>query len=61
MKKTMLILAAAMMTLMPISASAAFHGRVIVASPGFYGGFYNPYRAGGLLGSGIWLRLLFLP
>lgn len=45
MKKTMLVLAAAVMTLMPISASAAFHGRVIVASP-FYGGFYNPYWAG---------------
>jgi len=43
MKKGLLILAAALMTLAPISASAA--GRVIVGfgRPYFYGGFYAPY------------------
>ena len=42
MKKTMLILAAAAMTLIPISASAAWRGRVVVTRP-YYGGFYRPY------------------
>ena len=42
MKKTMLIVAAVAMTLAPMSASAAFRGRVIVASP-YVGGFYAPY------------------
>ncbi len=43
MKKTMLILAAALMTLAPMSASAAFRARVVVGGPAYYGGFYRPY------------------
>lgn len=42
MKKTMLILAAAVMTLMPLSASAAVRGFVVVGRP-YYGGFYSPF------------------
>ncbi len=42
MKKTFLILATAMMTMLPIGASAAFVGRVVVGGP-VYGGFYRPY------------------
>jgi len=44
MKKGLLILAAALMTMAPMSASAAV--RVIVGRPlygGYYGGFYRPY------------------
>ena len=45
MKKGLLILAAAVMTLAPMGASAA--GRVVVVGRpyygGFYGGFYRPY------------------
>jgi hypothetical protein len=42
MKKGLLILAAAVMTLAPMSASAA--GRVVVVARPFYGGgFYRPY------------------
>jgi hypothetical protein len=42
MRKTLLILAAALMTLAPMSASAAIRGVVVVGRP-YYGGFYNPY------------------
>jgi hypothetical protein len=42
MKKGLLILAAAVMTLAPMSASAA--GRIVVVGRPFYGGgFYSPY------------------
>src|SRR5689334_9877203 len=43
MKKRLLMLAAAAMTLLPMSAPAAV--RVVVARPyyGYYGGFYRPY------------------
>jgi PEGA domain len=46
MRKTLLILAAAAMTLAPMSASAAIRGFVGVGRPfygGYYGGFYSPY------------------
>jgi hypothetical protein len=44
MKKGLLILAAAVMTLAPMTASAAFRGGFVVAGPGFYGpGFYSPF------------------
>jgi hypothetical protein len=43
MKKGLLVLAAAVMTLAPIGASAAIRGGFVVAAPGFYGGFYAPY------------------
>jgi len=46
MKKGLLVLAAAVMTLAPISASAAIRGGFIVAAPGFYGGYYAPYWGG---------------
>jgi len=42
MKKGMLVLAAALMTLAPISASAAVRGFVVVGRP-YYGGFYSPF------------------
>src|ERR1700730_12527094 len=42
MRKGLLILAAALMTLAPISASAAVRGFVGVGRP-YYGGFYRPY------------------
>jgi hypothetical protein len=38
----MLVLAAALMTLAPISASAAVRGFVVVGRP-YYGGWYAPY------------------
>src|SRR5882762_860678 len=41
MRKGLLILAAALMTLAPMSASAA--GRVVVVSRPFYGGYYRPF------------------
>jgi hypothetical protein len=41
MKKRLLVLVAALMTLAPISASAA--GFVVVGRPYYYGGFYRPY------------------
>jgi len=41
MKKRLLILAAAVMTLAPISAPAA--GFVVVGRPYYYGGFYRPF------------------
>ena len=46
MKKGMLILAAGLMMLMPIHASAAGRGFVVVGRPyfgGYYGGFYSPF------------------
>jgi hypothetical protein len=42
MKKGLLILSAALMTLAPLSASAAIRGFVVVGRP-YYGGFYAPY------------------
>jgi hypothetical protein len=42
MRKQLLILAAAMMTLAPIGASAAVRGFVVVGRP-YYGGWYRPY------------------
>lgn len=47
MKNKLLVLAAAMMTLLPMGASAAFRGRVVVVSPPVYGGgFYRPFWGG---------------
>ena len=46
MKKGMLILAAAVMTLVPLSASAAIGGVVVVGRPyavGWYSPFWGPY------------------
>jgi PEGA domain len=43
MKKGILVLAAALMTLAPATASAAIRGGVFVGGPGFYGGWYGPY------------------
>ncbi|MGD1090720.1 MAG: PEGA domain-containing protein [Bryobacteraceae bacterium] len=43
MKKGLLVLAAAAMTLAPMSASAAIRGGFVVAAPVFYGGFYAPF------------------
>jgi len=45
MKKRLLILAAAAMTLMPMAAPAAVRGVVVVGRPyfGYYGGFYRPF------------------
>jgi hypothetical protein len=45
MRKGMLVLAAALMTLAPISASAAVRGFVVVGRP-YYGGWYSPYWGG---------------
>jgi len=42
MKKGLLVLAAALMTLAPMSASAAVRGVVVVGRP-YYGGFYRPF------------------
>jgi len=42
MRKGLLILAAALMTLAPMSAPAQVRTRVIVGRP-YYGGFYRPY------------------
>src|SRR5690349_3625741 len=42
MKKHLLILAAAVMTLAPLSASAAVRGYVVVGRP-YWGGWYAPY------------------
>lgn len=46
MKKGMLVLAAALMTLAPISASAAVRGFVVVGRPYYGGAFYSPYWGG---------------
>src|SRR6266853_6652038 len=47
MKKGLLILAAALMTFAPTSASAAVRGYVVVGRPyyggGFYNGWYSPF------------------
>jgi hypothetical protein len=43
MKKGILVLAAALMTLAPTTASAAIRGGVFIGGPGFYGGWYGPY------------------
>ena len=42
MKKTLLVLAAALMTLAPMSAPAAVRGFVVVGRP-YYGGWNRPY------------------
>jgi hypothetical protein len=42
MKKGLLVLAAALMTLAPMSASAAVRGVVVVGRP-YYRGFYRPF------------------
>jgi hypothetical protein len=47
MKKGLLIVAAAVMALAPVTASAAFRGGFVVGGPGFYGpGFYSPFWGG---------------
>ena len=43
MRKGLLILAASLMTLAPVSASAAVRGFVVVGRPYYGGGFYAPY------------------
>jgi len=43
MKKSLLILAAAVGMLAPMSAPAAVRGRVVVGRPYFGGGWYRPY------------------
>jgi len=46
MKKRLMVLAAALMTLAPIGASAAVRGYVVVGRPyygGWYGGWYSPF------------------
>jgi len=45
MRKAILVVAAALMTLAPMSASAAVRGFVVVGRPyyGYYGGWYRPF------------------
>jgi hypothetical protein len=43
MKKRFALLAATVMMLVPVSASAAVHGYVVVGRPYYYGGFYSPF------------------
>jgi hypothetical protein len=43
MKKGMLLLAGALMTLAPVGASAAVRGYVVVGRPYYVGGWYAPY------------------
>jgi hypothetical protein len=43
MKRGLLILAAALTTLVPMTASAAGRGFVVVGRPYYYGGWYNPF------------------
>src|SRR5215471_7845537 len=43
MRKGLLILAGALMTLAPITASAAVRGVVVVGRPVYYGGWYRPF------------------
>jgi PEGA domain len=43
MRKGLLILAASLMTLAPVSAPAAIRGFVTVGRPFYGGGFYRPY------------------
>jgi hypothetical protein len=47
MKKGLLILAASLMTLAPVSAPAAVRGFVTVGRPYYYGGFYRPFWGAG--------------
>src|SRR6266849_6458128 len=42
-RRLLMIVAATVMTLAPISASAAVRGFVVVGRPSYYGGWYNPY------------------
>ena len=42
MRRSLLILAASLMTLVPVSAPAAVRGFVVVGRP-YYGGFYRPF------------------
>jgi len=42
MKKGLLILAASLMSLAPVAATAQVRARVVVGRP-YYGGFYRPY------------------
>lgn len=53
MRKTFLILAAALMTLAPISASAAGR-RVVVVGGGFYRPYWGGYWGPGYWGPGYW-------
>ena len=46
MKHRLLILAAALMTLAPVTASAAVRGVVVVGRPAFYHGWYSPFWGG---------------
>jgi PEGA domain len=43
MRRGLLILAAALMTIVPMSASAAVRGFVVVGRPYYGGGFYRPF------------------
>jgi hypothetical protein len=43
MRKGLLVLAAALMTIIPMNASAAVRGFVVVGRPYYYGGWYAPY------------------
>ena len=43
MRKGLLILAAAVVTIAPMNASAAVRGFVVVGRPYYYGGWYAPY------------------
>ena len=54
MKKGLLVLAAALMTLAPMSASAAVRGAIIVGGPiyrPFWGSYWGPYWGPGYYGS----------
>jgi hypothetical protein len=54
MKKGLLVLAAALMTLAPMSASAAVRGVVVVGGPiyrPFWGSYWGPYWGPGYYGS----------
>ena len=42
-KRLLMVLTAALMTLAPMSASAAVRGFVVVGRPHYYGGLYRPY------------------
>src|SRR5437016_4339009 len=57
MRKGLLIVAAALMTLAPMGASAAVRGVVVVGRPYYGGGFYRPYWGpswGGYWGPGYY-------
>ena len=53
MKKILLSAAAAVMTLAPVTASAAVRGVVVVGRP-YYGGFYRPYWGPGPYWGAYW-------